>query len=189
MADRAAIPLFPAALARAARRVPLPVIRLPLERLSRTVAARHPGIFQRLGRHAAMSFLLDPIDLPFVFRLSPSAPEATIPGTMIDVLRRPVAAPWDARIAGPLAALLGMVHGRLDGDALFFSRDLVVEGDTEAVLALRNAIDDAEIDLVAEAFAALGPLGRMLDGPARAVLPVAERLTGVALSRAAERPA
>lgn len=168
----------------ALRAVPLPAIRRPLEQLSRAVASRHPGIFQRLGRHAAMSFLLDPIDLPFAFRLSPAAPRA-----MIDVLRRPVAASWDARIAGPLAALFGMVHGRLDGDALFFSRDLVVEGDTEAVLALRNAIDDAEIDLVAEAVAALGPLGRALDRPARVALPLAERLTGVALSRAAERPA
>src|SRR5690606_6657856 len=85
MADRPSIPLFPAALARVARAVPLPVIRRPLEQLSRAVASRHPGIFQRLGRHAAMSFLLDPVDLPFVFRLSPAAPKA-----MIDVLRRPV---------------------------------------------------------------------------------------------------
>jgi predicted lipid carrier protein YhbT len=42
--------------------------------------------------------------------------------------------------------LVGMLDGSYDGDALFFSRDLVIEGDTSAVLALRNALDDAEID-------------------------------------------
>jgi len=40
-----------------------------------------------------------------------------------------------------------MVDGTYDGDALFFSRDLSIEGDTEAVLALRNAIENADLDL------------------------------------------
>jgi O2-independent ubiquinone biosynthesis accessory factor UbiT len=53
-------------------------------------------------------------------------------------------------LAGGLAALLGLVYGAFDGDALFFSRDLVVEGDTGAMLALRNAIDNAEFDLAVE---------------------------------------
>ena len=90
---------------------------------------------------------------------------------------------FDARIAGPIAALVGLVHGAYDGDALFFSRDLVVEGDVEAVLALRNALDDAEIDLVEEAAAALGPLA----SPAQQVGKVAARwiewMTGMAMSR------
>ena len=55
------------------------------------------------------------------------------------------AAAYDARIAAPLIVLLGMIDGTYDGDALFFSRDLVIEGDTEAVLALRNAIENAEL--------------------------------------------
>jgi predicted lipid carrier protein YhbT len=65
----------------------------------------------------------------------------------------------DARIAGPLSAFLAMMHGAEDGDALFFSRDLTVEGDTAAVLALRNAMDDAELDLTEELAALAGPLG------------------------------
>ena len=40
--------------------------------------------------------------------------------------------------------LLDMIDGSLDGDAMFFSRDLKVTGDTEAVVALRNALDDFE---------------------------------------------
>ena len=53
-----------------------------------------------------------------------------------------------------------MIDGSLDGDALFFSRDLRVSGDTEAVVALRNALDDLQgsaLDSVLEAF---GPLSK-----------------------------
>lgn len=55
--------------------------------------------------------------------------------------------------------LLGMIDGRYDGDALFFTRDLIVEGDTEAVVCLRNALDDVEgnvADDVATFFGAVG---------------------------------
>ena len=91
----------------------------------------------------------------------------------------------DARIAGPLAALLGMVHGAYDGDALFFSRDLVIEGDTAAVLALRNAIDAAELDLAAEIEALAGPARGMVER----IVALAEKRTGVALTRHEEADA
>lgn len=184
MADQSPVPILPAAVAFGLRVVPLFLIGRTLEQVTRAAVKRHPSLFLRLGPYAAMTFLIDPTDLPFALRLSPT-PEKP----RVAVGRRPMREPWDARIAGPLAALLGMIHGRLDGDALFFSRTLSIEGNTEAILALRNAIDDAEIDLVAETVAALGPLGPLLDRSARAVLPTAERLTGVALSRAETRPA
>jgi predicted lipid carrier protein YhbT len=41
--------------------------------------------------------------------------------------------------------LLGILDGTLDGDALFFHRSISVSGRTEAVVALRNAIEDAEL--------------------------------------------
>ncbi|MEZ5870101.1 MAG: SCP2 sterol-binding domain-containing protein, partial [Defluviimonas denitrificans] len=85
----------------------------------------------------------------------------------------------DARIAGPLSAFLAMMHGAEDGDALFFSRDLTVEGDTAAVLALRNAIDDAELDLAEELATLSGPLAT----PLRGLLTGAERATGLTLHR------
>jgi predicted lipid carrier protein YhbT len=180
--DRNRMPILPSAVALGIRAIPLPVVCWPLQRMTRSLARRHPSLFTRLGDHAFSVFLIDPTDLPFAFRLwpRPHAPR-------IEVVRKPAGKPWDARIAGPLAALLGMVHGVLDGDALFFSRDLAVEGDTEAILALRNAIDAAEIDLFAEATAGFGPLGKIADRCASRVLPVAEQLTGVALSRAGGR--
>jgi len=72
------------------------------------------------------------------------------------------------------------VHGTWDGDALFFSRDLMIEGDTSAALALRNAIDDAELDLSVEIAGLGGPFARFLTP----LIGLAERRTGMPLSRA-----
>ncbi len=171
----ARLPLFPRLPAAALRLAPLAPASLALTGFARRLAARHPGMFRRLGQHGRARFVLDPTDLPVSMLLEPrdGAPR-------VRLSRRPL--PCDARIAGPLAALLGMVHGAYDGDALFFSRDLVIEGDTAAVLALRNAIDDAELDLSAEAQAMSGPFA----APVERLIALAEARTGVALSRQEE---
>ena len=109
------------------------------------IEKRHSGIFERLGAHAAKRFEIDPTDLPFAFVLEPTPPRPAITAV------RTLPARLDVRISGPLAGLIGLVDGDFDGDALFFSPDLHIEGDIEAVLALRNAIDGAQIDLVDEA--------------------------------------
>lgn len=173
------IPQFPRLAARLMTPLPLAPLRLAAQRVVDSVASRHPALFDRMGEQADKTFLLDPLDLPFCLRLRPRRADPRI-----DVLRRTDPVTFDARIAGPFAALLGMLHGALDGDALFFSRDIIVEGDTEAVLALRNALDDAEIDVLAEFTASLGPLGALAERPARRLAPLAERLTGVSLTRA-----
>jgi len=145
---------------------------------ARTVAKNHPGLFRRLGDHAHARFSLDPTDLPFVITLEPAGgvPRVTVTRG---------AANADARIAGPLAALLGLVHGAFDGDALFFSRDLVIEGNTDAALALRNAVDDAELDLAGEIRQISGPFS----GPLQRIIAFAERRTGVVLSRVSSEAA
>jgi ubiquinone biosynthesis protein UbiJ len=74
----------------------------------------------------------------------------------------------DVTIRGSLSTLIALLEGRVDGDALFFSRDLAVEGDTEALLALRNAVDGEGIDLLRDFAMCLGPLA-----------PVGVRLAGV----------
>jgi predicted lipid carrier protein YhbT len=144
--------MLPPLLTRIVRPLPLSPLQLPLSLVLRSVVARHPHIFERLGEHADKRFGLEPSDLPFSFVLQPH-PRAP---SLIAVRRLPGGLP--IRIAGPLLALLGLIDGSYDGDALFFSRDLVVEGDVEAVLALRNAIDDAGVDLVADTAALFGPL-------------------------------
>ena len=114
---------------------------------------RHPGLFERLEDLGARAVLIDPVELPvrFVLRAGGGAPTLTVVG-------REDAVDADATIRGPLLGLIDLLEGRLDGDALFFSRVLGIEGDTEAVVALRNAIDDAEIDLLDDLLSPLGPL-------------------------------
>ncbi len=178
----AGIPRFPAAAERLLCRLPLAPLAFASQRLVESLARRHPSLFARLDGQERKVFLLDPTDVPVVFRLLP-LPQAP----RLAVLRRESLPAWDARIAGPLAALIGLVHGAFDGDALFFSRDIVIEGDTEAIVALRNAIDDAEIDFAAEITALFGPLERLVEIPLRRLISVAERLSGVALTRVGGR--
>jgi predicted lipid carrier protein YhbT len=180
MTHSAPIPLFPPLGARLLAPLPAAPLSLVLGHVARGMAERHPGLFTRLGPHARKRFLIDPTDLPFAFLIQPKPS-----GPRIEV-RRGATADWDSRIAGPLAALLGMVHGAYDGDALFFSRDIVIEGDTEAALALRNAIDDAEIDLFTEAAAGLGAAGRLAGQRLHPLARAASRITGVALTRPEE---
>lgn len=174
----APLPALPPVAAALLQALPPALVVWPLQRVTASFARRHREVFARLGRHAVKAYLLDPLDLPFVLRLRPRPARPSV-----ELLQRPQICGWDARIAGRLSALLGMVHGALDGDALFFSRDLVVEGDVEAVLALRNALDDAEVDLLSELLATLGPVGTRLAPLCRAAALEASRLTGVALTR------
>jgi len=173
------IPQLPSAIRILARPLPLPVLALVMNRLAQQMVRRHPSLFARLGEHTTKCFQIDPVDLPFVFHVFP-VPDAP----RITLHRRRKTGPWDGRIAGSLAALIGMIHGAYDGDALFFSRDIVLEGDTAAVLALRNAIDDSELDLFEEFLAALGPAGRYLKPGIKPLIGQLQKRTGVILRRA-----
>jgi predicted lipid carrier protein YhbT len=183
MSSMNAIPQLPSVGAAALRFAPLAPLSFVAARFARSLGRRHPALFARLGDEADKIFLIDPTDLPLAFRLLPR------PGApRLETVRREAdgcldAGSWDARVAGPLAALIGLVHGAYDGDALFFSRDLVIEGDTAAVLALRNAIDNEEIDLTREAAALFGPFESLALRPAQELASFAARWTGVALTR------
>jgi len=153
----------------AARPLPAAPVQALLRAVLRRLEARHADVFARLRRLAGTAFLIDPWDVPFKVVLRPGARPADI-----QVLREGAPVPAvAATIGGSLATLLALLHGRGDGDALFFSRALVFEGDTEAVLTLRNALDGADIDIFEELFSALGPLAapaRLLAAPGRALL-------------------
>jgi len=133
--------------------VPLAVLQPVLAHVAAHVARTHPQLFARLGAHTGKRYLLDPVDLPFVLVLVPDAARP-----YLRAHRRHENPPHDAGIAGTFMDLLDMVDGSLDGDALFFTRDLRVSGDTEAVVALRNALDDFEGSVAECAAGALGPL-------------------------------
>ncbi len=135
---------------------PLPLVLLQplLETAMAIISRRHPGLFDRLAGLAGSTILIDPVDLPFSFLLRPS-PRAP---SLVAVTKGGQREAPTAIIRGPLGLLIQLLEGKLDGDALFFSRDLVVEGDMEAVVTLRNAVDGAGIDILDDLLSVFGPL-------------------------------
>ncbi len=168
-------PLSPVLLAGLAARPVPPALLQPLLNLAMAAAQRrHPEVFRRLEMLGERAFLIDPLDLPFDLLLRPGAAPPSLSLVRSGAGETRAA----AAIRGPLLRLLDLLEGRVDGDALFFSRDLVIEGDTEAVLVLRNAVDGAGIELVDLAASVFGPasgLARRVLGPADALLRRANR--------------
>jgi len=141
---------IPSAVAAPARLVP-PFLLTPIvSRVFMQVIRAHPALFERLGDYVDKRFGFSPSDLPFMFVVEPGKPA-------ISVFRKDRQVETDAAIDGPLVMLLALLEGKLDGDALFFSRDITVTGDMEAMLALRNALDDCNVDLPADLGSGAGP--------------------------------
>jgi predicted lipid carrier protein YhbT len=127
--------------------------------MSGAMVRRHGDVFGRIGGDPCV--LIDPVDLPWLFVIRPAQ---TPPVTVAD--RHHAPAQVDAVIRAPVGRLIDLLEGRVDGDALFFSRELTIEGDTAAVVALRNAVDSAGIRIIDDA---LSPLG-LLAGPVKGVV-------------------
>lgn len=132
-------------------------LRIACTHAVRALTGRHPEFLSRLGDYGACTYLIDPTDAPvaFLFRPGPGRPRLT-----------PVISAGtgdcDAAVSGKLNALWQLATASADGDALFFSRAITITGNTEAILALRNAMDDMDGDLVDEMLQSLGPLGAPL---------------------------
>ncbi|MBY6262622.1 hypothetical protein EI613_11970 [Azospirillum sp. 412522] len=154
-----------------------------LARLLRLLADRHPRAFEALREMADARVLIEPVDAPvaLLMRVGPDLSLHAVPrgangvgGGAVGGLGEAGVA--DAVVRGPYARLLDLLEGRIDGDALFFRRELTISGDTALILALRNTLDgEEEMDLVADAASIAGPLAR--------VLPVLRRNAGPVLDR------
>ncbi|WP_372395891.1 SCP2 sterol-binding domain-containing protein [Azospirillum sp. HJ39] len=146
-----------------------------LARLLRMLAVRHPRAFDALREMQDARVLIEPVDAPVALMMRVG------PNLSLHALRREPAgaglgdADADAVIRGPYARLLDLLEGRIDGDALFFRRELSIAGDTALILALRNTLDGEEMDLMADAASFAGPLA--------GVLPVLRRNAGPVLDR------
>ncbi|WP_395008901.1 ubiquinone anaerobic biosynthesis accessory factor UbiT [Devosia sp.] len=157
--EAGALMLLPSSIQTLLRPVPLALGERVAQQALASVLRRHPDLFERLGEHAGKTIVFAASDLPFEFAVNPrhGTVRAARPGGI---------ARSDARIAGPLVLLLALAEGRLDGDAEFFGRQISIDGDMEAVLALRNAVENSAIDFTKDLAPARGPLRR----PVEAVL-------------------
>lgn len=140
---------------------PLPL--WPLQRLATIVMAgmvqRHQESFLRLRTLGSSCFLIDPTDCPFVMAVWPGLDKPRL----VLIARADRAPDAIAFIRGSMASFLALLEGREDGDALFFSRELSIDGDMAAVLSLRNAIDGAEVDFIRDVCASCGPFAGLFE--------------------------
>lgn len=130
-----------------------------LDRFLRLLAGRHPRAFATLRGMRDARLLIDPVDAPAAVMLHLG------PALSLRVCDRGAEA--DAAVRGPCSQLLDLMEGQIDGDALFFRRELTIEGDTALILELRNTLDGEEIDLLSDIATAAAPL--------RIALPVVRR--------------
>ncbi|HMN73613.1 MAG TPA: sterol-binding protein [Rhodoblastus sp.] len=144
-----------AAPTRLAPSLPLFLLQPLLTRIVRRIATNEPDMFDRLGPHRSATFVIDPVNLPFalVLRPQPDRPE-------FFASARSALPACDARIAGKFLDLLHLVDCDEDGDAMFFSRGIDVSGNVEAVVCLRNALDNVDGSIAAQAADMFGPPGR-----------------------------
>ncbi|WP_419901287.1 ubiquinone anaerobic biosynthesis accessory factor UbiT [Kiloniella sp.] len=141
----------------ALRPLPIVLFRPLVQHILKRIEFLYPAVFQRLAPLGHSRFLIMPVDFHFCFLLSLDEGKATI-----EVLSKDHDLPdADTTISGPMLSLIQLLEGTVDGDALFFSREINVQGDTEAVLTLRNAVDSVDIsfeEIMAGRLAVLKPL-------------------------------
>ena len=145
--------LLPRPLSLALDRVPLVVMQRVVDTVFQRALQQHPDVFDRLGSQAGKRFRFTPADLDLSFVIHPAS-------RRIVTYRKDRTPPVAASVSGPLLTLLALLEGRLDGDAAFFSRSLTVNGDMEAMLALRNALDDCGFDLPTDLSGLAGPFAK-----------------------------
>lgn len=147
-------PLSPVLVAGLAlRAMPLAVLNPLLDKALQMMLVNHSDVFERLSCLDDATFAINPTDLPFAFLLRPAHAEPSL--TAVPSFDREDVS---ACIHGSFSVLTSLLEGKVDGDALVFSRELVIEGDTEAVLVLRNAVDGGDIDIKQDLASVFGPL-------------------------------
>jgi predicted lipid carrier protein YhbT len=172
--------------------LPAPLLGRATAILLRRLCRANPRLLRNLTAEKPSAVLIEPSDLPhrFVLRFGGQPPVLqVVHGETGHV---------DAGVKGPLAALIAMLEGRLDGDALFFSRTITVTGDSEKIVTLRNLVDREGLDVVAVAAGTFGPFEKLVRAAAYAIerrlTAVHDRVAAVheglhAERRANERPA
>lgn len=137
--------------------VPLFVLRPIAQHITTKIGKKHSHLFARLGKHTQTRYLIKPTNIPLVALLIPDQDKPTM-----QIYKDTQIPAHDAVIEGKFLFLLSMLDGASDGDALFFNRALTIGGDTEAVVCLRNALDDVEGSVASDIADVFGVAGRSI---------------------------
>ncbi|MCC7464153.1 MAG: SCP2 sterol-binding domain-containing protein [Gammaproteobacteria bacterium] len=143
----------PLALLRGAATVlPRPILARLADAVVRGLGRTHPRLLANLAKLAPAVVHIVPTDLPYGFAL-----EVGREPVRLCIVDEPPAQA-SAQVSGSVAVLLDLMEGRIDSDTLFFRRDLIISGNTEVVVGLRNVLDREEMRLTDELGALCGPL-------------------------------
>nr|WP_294554093.1 SCP2 sterol-binding domain-containing protein [uncultured Rhodopila sp.] len=164
--------------------IPGPVLARLTVLLTRAMRRRHPRLVANFARLDPAVVHVFPSDLPHRFAIEFGGGKMDVrvlPGA--DVRARPGDEPLapDAEIRGNLMALIDLLEGRTDGDAMFFSREIEITGSTAVIVAVRNTLDREEIAITDEIAAIFGPFER----PARRIARGVDDAIGRARARIA----
>ncbi|NQY43579.1 MAG: SCP2 sterol-binding domain-containing protein [Legionellales bacterium] len=137
--------------------IPRPLIQKTIDILTNSFVEMHPNVIQRMAEFSPAIMILDPIDLPFSFLT-----EFTKNDLKIIIVDDDKYMGNDiTKISAPIGFFLNMLEGEKDGDALFFSRQLTVEGDTTIIVALRNILEAESVNInqdIDEKFSSFGKI-------------------------------
>jgi len=122
-----------------------------IDSLMSRMGQAHPRLFANLERLDHADVLVEPTDVPHRFVLS-----FGVTPVSLSVLNSPPSE-TQAQIRGSLKILLDMLEGRIDGDKMFFTREIGITGNSAVVVALRNTLDREEIDLLDDIASLFGP--------------------------------
>lgn len=156
------VPLIVAGL----RRVPSAALVRPVRQVWRRMGWRHPKLMTNLARLEPALVRLELADAPHIFTLRLG------PDPDFQIFTEDAGVMFDACVRGTLAALVDLLEGRVDGDALFFTRDIQITGKTEVIVGLRNTLDREDMDVFSELVSLCGPF----ETPARLALGLAGRV-------------
>jgi predicted lipid carrier protein YhbT len=143
----------------ALRPLPTSLMSRLLALFVRRVNQLHPEISTRLTPLGQCQFHIIPTDFHFSFLINLDHGQTTV---KVLGQKQRISEPT-ASISGDMLSFIQLLEGRVDGDALFFSRRLIVEGDTEAVLTLRNAVDSADLSIEGILSGLAGPFRPLIE--------------------------
>jgi len=134
---------------------------LILNSVANKIYRNHPSMAERLQPIINSSFFVKITNLPFnvFFTIEEK-------GVAVKALHNSEQPTADLTISSDLTSLVNIFEGDEDGDKLFFSRKLQINGNSEALVTLRNAIDSQDINIVEEISAPF----KIFANPAKSVI-------------------
>lgn len=135
--------------------VPAPILSRLVPRLTRSMRRRHPRLVAAFSKLDPAVIHIEPHSMRHRFAIAFGGGRMGL--SLLPVGDRSRA---DAIIRGNLTTLIDLLEGRIDGDSMFFARDIEITGDTAVAVAVRNTLDREEIVLRDEIAAMFGPMER-----------------------------